>query len=230
MNKKIFEISYSLRQQRNRQTRTAVLVVLAFFVIMNILLTKIITPVRQKAVSMEPNIKSGTFVLSTPLGKKIKRGEIVIISGNSENLSFFKRTADGILRALTFQKFRYFSEEENIMRRAVAVPGDTIFMKDFVLYIQPKNERHFFTEFELNQIPYSVDITVPPVEWNTRIGVRGNFDKITLGENEYFVLGDNRLACIDSRIFGKIKGDNIKKRVLLCYFPFTEFHLFKSKN
>lgn len=48
---------------------------------------------------------------------------------------------------------------------------------------------------------------------------------ITLGEGEYFVLGDNRGASSDSRYFGSIKRSSIKGRAWVVYFP-----LFKNNR
>ena len=225
-NNNIYEISYSLRQERRRFVRRAVFFVLAFFAALNATLSLAVCPLFQKSISMEPNIPSGTFVFATPIGRKIKRGEILIISTDRDELSFKEKAADFFLRALTFQKKWGGQKRKPLARRAVALPGDTIYMKDFILYVQPKEERHFFTEFELNQIPYSVDIRVPPSGWSPEIGARGSFDKITLGDDEYFVLGDNRLSCVDSRIFGKIKGSDIQKRVLMNFWPPKQFKIF----
>jgi len=44
---------------------------------------------------------------------------------------------------------------------------------------------------------------------------------INLGEEEYFVLGDNRLFSYDSRRFGPLPEDNIIGRVLLRAWPFA---------
>lgn len=48
---------------------------------------------------------------------------------------------------------------------------------------------------------------------------------ISLGEDEYFVMGDNRLplASRDSRAFGPIKKDTIGGRCVLRIFPFSRF-------
>ncbi len=229
-NNNIYEISYSLKQERRRFFRRAIFFVAAFFVALNSILSFVICPILQKSTSMEPNVPSGTFVFASPLGGKIKRGEIILISKGEEKLSSVKKIWAFFAKALTFQKIRPYEKESPMMRRAVALPGDTVYMKDFVLYVQPKNERHFFTEFELNQFPYSVDIQVPPAGWSPEIGARGSFDKITLGDDEYFVLGDNRLSCVDSRIFGKIKSSSIQRRVLMSYYPFRRFKIFAASK
>lgn len=226
----IYEISYSLKQERRRFVRRAIFFVLAFFIAMNAILAFVICPVLQKSASMEPNVPSGTYVFATPIGKKIKRGEIVILTQRETKLTFGQKIADLLAGACTLQKVHPWTNEKSLMRRAVALPGDTIYMKDFILYVQPKNEKHFFTEFELNQVPYSVDIRVPPAGWNSEIGVRGSFEKMTLGENEYYVLGDNRLSCADSRLFGKIKGENIQKRVLMSCYPPSQIKFLPFKK
>lgn len=229
-NNNIYEISYSLRQERRRFIRRAVFFVAAFFITMNSILTFVICPIEQKSRSMEPNVPGNTFVFATPLGGKIKRGEIVLVAPRAKTLSFKQKAADFLFGAATLQKVHPWTNEKSLMRRVVALPGDTIYMKDFILYAQPKGQKHFFTEFELNQVPYSVDITAPPAGWSPEIGVRGSFDKITLDENEYYVLGDNRLSCSDSRIFGKVKGSSIQKRVLMIFFPFKRAKIFVSKK
>jgi len=229
-NTNIYELSYSLRQERRRFIRRTFLFVVSFFIVMNAILNFAICPVQQRSTSMEPNVPSGTSVFATPIGKKIKRGEIIIISRNEKKLTARQRLADMAAAAFTFQKIHPWSDEKPMMRRAVGLPGDTLYMKDFILYVQPKDEKHFFTEFELNQVSYSVDIRVPPPGWDPKIGARGSFDKITLGENEFFVLGDNRLSCVDSRLFGKVNVSEIKKRVLMSYYPFNQIKIFKSQK
>lgn len=47
-------------------------------------------------------------------------------------------------------------------------------------------------------------------------------NEIVLGENEYFLMGDNRDDSIDCRIWGKVTIDSIKGVVVFQFFPFWE--------
>ncbi len=235
VNKNIYDLSYTMRKSRARRIRNVALTVLMFFVVMNAILIFCASPVRQSSSSMEPNIKRNSFLLSTPLAlyseDKIRRGEIVLVERPEEKpLSTMQKVLDTVCRAFTLQKIHPFTKEAPFLSRIAAVPGDTIYMKDFVLYVAPKDENFSYTEFELNQIPYSIDIRVPPVGWNTQIGVRGNFEKSTLQADEYFVLADDRLSSMDSRIFGAVKQDRIKRKIVLVYFPLNALRIFRSKS
>ncbi|EJT6492965.1 signal peptidase I [Clostridium perfringens] len=85
---------------------------------------------------------------------------------------------------------------EKQIRRIIAKAGDAVDITDKGLkingYFQQENE--IYTE----TFPYKEGILFP----------------VTIGEGEYFVLGDNRTNAKDSRIYGTVKEKEIKGLVM----------------
>ena len=112
------------------------------------------------------------------------------------------------------------------IRRVIGMPGDEIYMLDYVLYIKPADQKHYLTEFELSDKTYNLTFLTPPAEWDGSVGVKGSFEPITLGQDEYFVLGDNRISVSDSRLWGPVTKQDIKGRIILKYFPLKTIKLY----
>jgi len=98
-----------------------------------------------------------------------------------------------------------FDNEEDLLKRVIGLPGDTVEVKDGKVYVNGTA----LTE------PYLYESPVY------------DYDAITVPENCYFMLGDNRNRSRDSHMwenpfvpFGDIKG-----RVVLCYWPVDHFGL-----
>jgi len=92
-------------------------------------------------------------------------------------------------------------------KRIVATPGDTIRIQPPHILIdnEPLAEPAVFTQLSFGNAGEMASPT----------------NSVTLGEDEYFVLGDNTAMSLDSRYFGSIKRDSIVGRVSTIYWPFT---------
>ncbi len=93
----------------------------------------------------------------------------------------------------------------NIIKRVIGIPGDTIEIRDDGVY---RNDE----KLEEGYLPSGT----PTQPRNLA------FAKVTLGVDEYYVLGDNREVSLDSRSFGPVPLDSIIGRVLLRFYPFEQ--------
>lgn len=93
----------------------------------------------------------------------------------------------------------------NYIKRIIALPGETIQIIDGYIYING----------DMLDENYGNEVIVDP-------GLAA--DKIVLGQNEYFVLGDNRNGSIDSRRaeLGNVKREQIKGKAWLRFYPFSK--------
>lgn len=82
-----------------------------------------------------------------------------------------------------------------VLRRVVAVPGDTVELHDGIVFVNGLAERG----------NYSITRTDPAPE--------GPAYPLILRQDEYFVLGDRRETALDSRGFGLVTADNFLGRV-----------------
>ncbi len=111
--------------------------------------------------------------------------------------------------------FRYpKNPQEYFIKRIIGLPGETVQIKDGKVIIY--NAEH----------PQGTTLK----EGYLKPGMRTNStseEKIELGPNEFFVLGDNRNASKDSRFFGPVNRSFIIGRVFLRGWPFNRIDVFK---
>lgn len=100
-----------------------------------------------------------------------------------------------------------FSEEgEFVIKRIIGVPGDTVVIKNNRVYIQKDA-----SEPALLDEPYLKDRTI------TRSVTKDATAYDRLGDDEYFVLGDNRGDSKDSRIYGAVSRSQINGLVAYVF-------------
>lgn len=141
-------------------------------VVVVLIRTFIITPVRVDGDSMKNTLKNGDILLLYKLSS-IDRFDIIVLDEEKDN--------------------------EKIIKRVIGLPGETVAIKNGKIYI---NDKVIDDEYAYGQT--------------------SDYNKVTLKDDEYFILGDNRLISKDSRYFGPIKDNEIKGKIVFRLFPFTK--------
>lgn len=225
MNRQLFEYSYELKKQNKRKVFFTIFYFIFIYLFINIVFAFLLFPVRQASSSMQPDFPENSISFVTKIYPLPKRGDVVLLKKRiSSDHKFYEKIWHNISLFFTARQYdsyvnKNFPDTNNQLRRIVGLPGDEIYMKDYVIYVKPAGEKHFLTEFELSEKAYNLTFMTPPVEWNGSVGVKGSFDSILLGPDQYFVLGDNRISSSDSRLWGPVKKSDIEGRILLRYFP-----------
>jgi len=190
--------------------------------------------------TMAPNILSGerlifssysfySLIYGPKLEKKdplpFRRGNVVLVDMFREKRpNIFFSILDGVVRFFTFQLVSLTEHKENMfVKRIIGFPGDEITMTNFVIRVRTKGSVYSLTEFEVTEYDYTLDIKQLPPLWDSSLPFSGNMDSIILGENECFVLSDDRSNINDSRTWGPVPIENISGKALFRYWPLNRF-------
>ncbi|ACL69977.1 signal peptidase I [Halothermothrix orenii] len=101
----------------------------------------------------------------------------------------------------------YQGQSKRFIKRVIGLPGETIFIRDGVTYI--------------NGEPLKEDFINGPM--------RRKFGPFYVPENSVFVMGDNRNNSMDSRHFGCVPFESIEGRAFWVYWPVTKMRLIGHK-
>ena len=91
-------------------------------------------------------------------------------------------------------------DNEIIIKRIIGLPGETVEIKRGKIYI---NDEEIADDYAF--------------------GDTSDYEKITLADDEYFILGDNRLISKDSRYFGPVKESDLMGEAVFRIWPFSGF-------
>jgi len=91
------------------------------------------------------------------------------------------------------------------LKRIIGIPGDRITLKNGKVYITNAANPNGYVLVE----PYETQTTFPA----------GQFKDVTLGDDEYFAMGDNRAGSSDSRAWGILPKKDIIGHALFRLFP-----------
>lgn len=159
-------------------------------------------PVTVIGHSMDPTLADGEYGFTSvisPTVSGVKRGDIVVLNMEDENGSVSRW-----------------------VKRIIGMPGETIEAKDGVVYIngEPLDESAYldpaYIETALAKYKAQSGVDYGPFTFD--------FGPVTLADDEYWVMGDNRIWSKDSRYpeVGPVKKDKIFGSGVLVLYPFDK--------
>lgn len=169
-------------------------VVCAIFVF--ILTRFVIRPVQVDGMSMYPTLDNKEIGIMNVIDKKlhgINRFDVVVVNDDK------------------------ITQGDNWVKRVIGLPGDTIYAKDDVVYVNGLaiDEPYLNTDYVKNIRARGDRFT-------------GDFNKVTLGDDEYFLMGDNRVVSHDSRAVGPFSSDDFNGKDVYVLYPFNNIRMVRS--
>ena len=105
--------------------------------------------------------------------------------------------------------FRYpLDRSKDFIKRVVATGGDTVEIRDKVVYVNGKRVNDARARF-------TRDEDIPGF-----LSPRDNLGPVTVPSGSYFVMGDNRDNSLDSRFWGFVKRDDLVGKAEVLYFSY----------
>lgn len=156
--------------------------------------------------SMEPNFEDGQYLVISEFGYKQTTVDAI------EKLGFTVRPFKEIARQ-DVAVFRYPKHpEQYFIKRVIGLPGEAVEIKKGKVIIYNGTHPEGFTLDESAYLSPAV--------------VTQDMSRVSVGENEYFMMGDNRTQSYDSRSIGPVNKDKIIGRVLMRAWPLGYFSVY----
>jgi signal peptidase I len=207
----IYGIEHSANHQRTRNSialqrtlvsifETAVQTILIFIIV-----SSMMGRFEIHQTSMEPTFHEGQRVVVSQLGSALPAWlyRTVHAADTPTQAAFSLKRGHVVVFYDTVAK-----EGPPLIKRLIGLPGETIAIHDGSVFVN---------DVRIDE-PYLHNISTT---CHTYCG------PLTLGDNEYFFMGDNRPGSRDSRSFGAIPEEQIIGRVILRYWPLNEMSLYE---
>lgn len=185
-----------------------VLYILAAFVIASLIQSEVFALTQVNMSSMKDTLIEGDQLIMNKLAYRFSEpahGDIVIFLKDETSDSFIKRMS--IYFSDVSKKLNKDFRRNRLIKRVIGVPGDTIEIRDQVLYV--------------NGI--AQDETYARVDPDLGIVKNGYVEKLVVPEGTIFVMGDNRGESLDSRAFGLVQMTWVEGKAVFRLSPFSKF-------
>ena len=158
-------------------------------------------PVRVDGESMYPTLKDGEFGFTNVGGvllNGVERGDIVVVT-MEEN-----------------------GQKTHWVKRVIGMPGDTISCVNDIVFINGKvldETQYIDPDYRQSCVDQFGYFNKVPNADNTDVQ---DFEEVKLGDDEYYVMGDNRPYSKDSRYVGPVKKSQLFAKKMLVLLPISD--------
>lgn len=158
-------------------------------------------PVRVDGRSMYPTLKDGEFGFTNVGGvllNGVKRGDIVVVT-MEEN-----------------------GQKTHWVKRVIGMPGDTVSCVNDIVFINGKvldETQYIDPDYRQSCVDKFGYFNKVPNADNTDVQ---DFEEVKLGDDEYYVMGDNRPYSKDSRYVGPVKKSQLFAKKMLVLLPISD--------
>lgn len=158
-------------------------------------------PVRVDGRSMYPTLKDGQFGFTNVGGvllNGVKRGDIVVVTMEEKG------------------------QKTHWVKRVIGMPGDTISCVNDIVFINGKvldETQYIDPDYRQSCVDQFGYFNKVPNADNTDVQ---DFEEVKLGDDEYYVMGDNRPYSKDSRYVGPVKKSQLFAKKMLVLLPISD--------
>lgn len=158
-------------------------------------------PVRVDGRSMYPTLKDAEFGFTNVGGvllNGVKRGDIVVVTMEEKG------------------------QKTHWVKRVIGMPGDTISCVNDIVFINGKvldETQYIDPDYRQSCVDQFGYFNKVPNADNTDVQ---DFEEVKLGDDEYYVMGDNRPYSKDSRYVGPVKKSQLFAKKMLVLLPISD--------
>lgn len=158
-------------------------------------------PVRVDGRSMYPTLKDGEFGFTNVGGvllNGVKQGDIVVVTMEEKG------------------------QKTHWVKRVIGMPGDTISCVNDIVFINGKvldETQYIDPDYRQSCVDQFGYFNKVPNADNTDVQ---DFEEVKLGDDEYYVMGDNRPYSKDSRYVGPVKKSQLFAKKMLVLLPISD--------
>ena len=147
-----------------------------------------------------------SYGLQWPTNCKFQPGFPPVTCYSSRTVIAFGSVQRGDIIVFRFPE----DEDKDFIKRVIGLPGDTIQIRNKVVYVNG-------TPYEDKAFTQRID----PGVIDGHINPRDNFGPVTVPEDAYFVMGDNRDQSLDSRFWGYVRKEKIRGKAFRIYWSWS---------